>query len=91
MKKYSNEFKQMVMKIIVDEQKPTGRTAIEFGIPIKTVEKWVTEYRKNRNCFHEEYTKEMKEIKNMAKQYKKAQKEITLLKKTINMLSKKTL
>ena len=32
-------------------QKSTIKTAEDYSIPLKTLEKWITSYNKNPNCF----------------------------------------
>ena len=39
------------MHLVVDEHLSTSQTALKYGVPLKTMEKWITEYRKNPSCF----------------------------------------
>ena len=41
-KKYSNDLKSMIVNFICVERRSTIKTAEQFDIPLKTVEKWVT-------------------------------------------------
>ena len=47
--KYSYEFKNYIVKRIVEQHYSTSLTAMEFDIPLKTLEKWITAYNKNPN------------------------------------------
>lgn len=48
---YSNMFKKKLASMVVDEHESTIRTAEKFGVFLKTLEKWITAYRKNPSCF----------------------------------------
>lgn len=50
-KVYSCRFKKELMHLVVDEHLSTSQTALKYGVPLKTMEKWITEYRKNPSCF----------------------------------------
>lgn len=41
-KRYSRQFRKMVAELICVQKEGTIRTAEEFGVPLKTVENWVT-------------------------------------------------
>ena len=51
MPRYTNRLKQEVCRTICDDGASTIYTAEHFNIPLKTVEKWITAYNKNPNCF----------------------------------------
>ena len=46
-RKYDNNFKSMIVNLIVNEKHSTIRTAEQFEIPLKTLEKWITAYNKD--------------------------------------------
>lgn len=48
---YSNVFRKRLASMVVDGHASTIRTAEKYNVPIKTLEKWITEYRKNPSCF----------------------------------------
>lgn len=50
-KKYSNDLKSMIVNFICFERRSTFKTAEQFDIPLKTVEKWVTAYNKDTHCY----------------------------------------
>lgn len=60
---YAKELKKTVAELICVERRSTIRTAEEFKIPLKTVEKWVTAYNKNNHCFDEDAVSSSKENK----------------------------
>ena len=54
-RKYDNNFKSMIINLIINEKHSTIKTAEQFDIPLKTVEKWITAYNKNNRIFDAEY------------------------------------
>lgn len=53
-RQYSNELKRKICFEICVSHKPTLKTATDYGVPIKTLEKWITAYNKDNHCFDEE-------------------------------------
>ena len=49
--KYNRELKKELCEKICVNRDSTINTANEYGIPIKTLEKWITAYNKNNHCF----------------------------------------
>lgn len=88
--KYSYELKNYIVKRIVEQHYSTSLTAREFNIPIKTLEKWVTAYNKNNNCFTDEFYVEKQDVSRLMKKYNAALKDNDILKKMISSLTKKT-
>ena len=54
-RKYDNNFKSMIVNLIVNEKHSTLKTANQFDIPINTLEKWITAYNKDNNVFNQDY------------------------------------
>lgn len=50
-RKYDNNFKSMIINLIINEKHSTIRTAEQFDIPLKTLEKWITAFNKDNRCF----------------------------------------
>ena len=48
---YSNILKKKLCEDICIHKKSTIKTAEDYAIPLKTLEKWITAYNKNPNCF----------------------------------------
>lgn len=48
---YSNVFRKRLASMVVNEHLSTSQTALKYGVPLKTMEKWITAYRKNPSCF----------------------------------------
>lgn len=48
---YSRELKKDLCEKICLNKVSTIKTANEFNIPIKTLEKWITAYNKDNHCF----------------------------------------
>ncbi|WP_300703916.1 hypothetical protein [uncultured Brachyspira sp.] len=49
--KYSRDLKKELCEKICVNGDSTLKTANEYGIPIKTFEKWITAYNKDNHCF----------------------------------------
>lgn len=50
-RKYSNQFRKGVCQLTCDCGHSPSKTAEEYEIPLKTLEKWITAYNKNPCCF----------------------------------------
>lgn len=48
---YSNHLRRLICHKICDLKESTSKISIEYQIPLKTVEKWVTAYNKNRHVY----------------------------------------
>lgn len=86
-RKYDLNFKKTVVDLIVNHNHSTLKTAQEFNIPLKTLEKWITAYNKDNNVFDVDDFSPQAEINKLNKTIKEQQKVIDLLKKTISFLS----
>lgn len=69
--KYANVFKKEICRMICDERKSTQKTAEEMDIPLKTVEKWITAYHKNPECFDRPDDYDIMVRKEFARRYDK--------------------
>lgn len=88
-RKYDNDFKSMIVNLIVNEKHSTIRTAEQFDIPLKTLEKWITAYNKDHNVFNSNYLTSAKQIELLKKQVARLTHDNEILKKTITLLAKK--
>ena len=88
-RKYDNDFKSMIVNLIVNEKHSTIKTAQQFDIPLKTLEKWITAYNKNHNVFDSNYLSQAQQIDLLKKKIKDLQRDNEILKKTITLLAKK--
>ena len=88
-KKYDNNFKSMIVNLICNEKHSTIKTAEQFDIPLKTVEKWVTAYNKDNHCFDADYKTQSQIIYDLKRENNKLKKDNDILKKTITLLAKK--
>lgn len=88
-RKYSNDFKSMVVNLICNEKHSTIKTAEQFEIPLKTVENWITAYNKNNRCFDANYKTQSQIIDDLKHEIARLKKDNDILKKTITLLAKK--
>lgn len=88
-RKYDNDFKSMIVNLIVNENHSTIKTAQLFDIPLKTLEKWITSYNKNHNVFNSNYLSQAQQIDLLKKKVKQLERDNDILKKTISLLAKK--
>lgn len=86
-RKYERSFKSMIINLIVNENHSTIKTAEQFNIPLKTLEKWITAY--NNNVFNSDYKFQAQIINDLKKQIASLQRDNDILKKTISLLAKK--
>lgn len=85
-RKYDFNFKNTVVDLIVNHGHSTLKTAKEFNIPLKTLEKWITAYNKDNSVFSGDDFSPQAEINKLNKKIKEQEKIIQLLKKTISFL-----
>lgn len=50
-RKYSNKLKKTVARMICIDKESTSCMSEKSGIPLKTIENWVTSYNKDHTCF----------------------------------------
>lgn len=48
---YNINLKEKICTDICINGKPTIKTAEEYNIPLKTLEKWITAFNKDNHCF----------------------------------------
>lgn len=88
-KKYDNNFKSMIVNLICNENHSTIKTAEQFEVPLKTVEKWITAYNKDNKCFDADYKTQSQIIDDLKREVAKLKRDNDILKKTISLLAKK--
>ena len=88
-KKYDNNFKSMIVNLICNENHSTIKTAEQFDIPLKTVEKWITSFNKDNKCFDANYKTQSQIIDDLKREVATLKKDNDILKKTISLLAKK--
>lgn len=88
-KKYSNDLKSMIVNFICVERRSTIKTAEQFDIPLKTVEKWVTAYNKDNHCFDADYKTQSQIIDDLKRENNKLKKDNDILKKLLPYLQKR--
>lgn len=88
-RKYDKNFKNMIVNLICNEKHSTIKTAEQFDIPLKTIEKWVTAFNKDNHCFDADYKTQSQIIDDLKHEVNKLKKDNDILKKTISLLAKK--
>ena len=88
-RKYEQNFKSMIVNLVVNEKHSTIKTAEQFNIPLKTLEKWITAFNKDNNVFNSDYKSQAQIIDDLKKQVNSLKKDNDILKKTISLLAKK--
>ena len=88
-RKYTNDFKLMLVNLIVNEKHSTIQAAQQFDIPLKTLEKWITSYNKDRRVFDDDYKTQAQIIDDLKRKVSSLEKDNLILKKTISLLAKK--
>ena len=88
-RKYDNDFKSMIVNLICVEKHSTIKTAKQFDIPLKTVEKWITAYNKDNKVFDANYKTQAQIIDELKKKVSSLERDNEILKKTITLLAKK--
>lgn len=86
---YDNKIKAQVTQEICVEKKSTSAVAQRYGIPLKTVENWVTKYNKNQQAYDTTIMSEKEQIKALQREVKELRKANELLKKTLLLLARK--
>lgn len=82
-RKYDKNFKAMIVNLICNEGHSTLKTAEQFDIPIKTLEKWITAYNKDPNVFNEGYLSQVQQIQELKKELAKSKRDNEILKKRL--------
>jgi len=88
-RKYDLNFKSMIVNLIVNEKHSTIKTAEQFDIPLKTLEKWITAYNKDSKCFDKDYKTQSQIIEDLKRKVSSLQRDNDILKKTITLLAEK--
>ncbi len=88
-RKYDNNFKSMIVNLICNEKHSTIKTAQQFDIPLKTLEKWITSYNKDHHVFDSDYLSSAKQIELLKRKVTSLERDNDILKKTISLLAKK--
>lgn len=87
-RQYSKELKASITYQICEEKRSTSKVAAENKIPLKTVEKWVTAYNKDKTVYGITCYSDEARIKNLEKTVKQLKRENEILKKTILLVAK---
>lgn len=87
--KYPNELKGVVAYEICVLGKSTSKTAKEYGIPVKTVENWVTRYNKDPGIYNTAKLSDAERIKALEDEVMRLRKSNDVLKKTLVLLAKR--
>ena len=86
---YTIELKKKLCIDICINGKSTIKTAEEYNIPLKTLEKWITAFNKDNRCFDADYKTQGQIIDELKREINRLKKDNEILKKTITLLAKK--
>ncbi len=86
-REYDKETKDVVTRAICEEGESTSGMAKAFGVPVKTVEKWVTAYNKDHGIYKEPSLQEKNETQ-LRQEVLRLQRDNAILKKTLSLLAK---
>lgn len=86
---YDTRLKAQVAQEICLEKQSTSATAQRYGVPLKTVENWVTIYNKNPSAFDVNVMSDNEKIKALEKEVAELRKANELLKKTLILLARR--
>ena len=87
-KSYSRNFKKMTVELIKLQDHSTIKTAQEFNVPLKTLEKWITAYNKDEHCFDPDYISPQEMIAKLQKENKQLKETNEILKKAVTFFAK---
>ena len=85
---YSDEFKKMAVQLVTIQKESTIKTAKQFNIPLKTFEKWITNYNKNPKCYDSDYVSPQEQIQKLKKRISELETTNDILKKTLGLYIK---
>ena len=83
---YDNNFNFMMVDLFVNKKNSTSKTAEKYGVPLKTLEKWITSYNKDKTSFGTENLTKEEQIKELKKQLKRLEEEQRNIKETIELM-----
>jgi transposase-like protein len=87
-REYTPEFKAAILDELFNKGRSRVKVAEEYGVPIKTIENWVTAYNKKKISIDVTKLSDKERIKVLEESLKKYKKENLILKKTISYLAK---
>ena len=87
---YSNDFKKMAVELVIIGKQSTIKTAKDLNIPLKTFEKWITNYNKNNRYYDSDYISPQQQIDSLKKRICELETTNEILKKTLGLYIKKS-
>lgn len=87
--KYDKRLKASVVYEICELGKSTKKVALEYGIPLKTVENWITKYNKDPAVYNVSKLSDAERIEELESQNRQLKKTNEILKKTLVFITKK--
>ena len=85
---YTSEFKKMAVELVVLQKNSTMKTAEDLNIPLKTFEKWITNYNKNPKYYDNDYISPAEQIQKLKKRIAELEATNDILKKTLGLYIK---
>ena len=92
-RKYDSDFKEYIVKLVVEEGRKQIEVSREMDVPFKTMNRWVTNYKKKLNAEQNnvEYltpSEQLQRDREYEKQIKDLQEENEILKKAMHIFAK---
>ena len=86
---YKLGFKKMACELLEKYNDSPIRVSKELGIPIKTYEKWISNFKKNSHCYDEKIVDYEKENKLLKKELEGQRQVVEMLKKAYAFFTEK--
>lgn len=92
-KHYSHEYKEQIARLIIEDHRNTTDVARELEIPVSTLYKWTSDYKRKMDPTGESLrlhsSAEVKKIEDTyQKQVRELQEEVEILKKAMHIFAK---
>ncbi len=92
-KRIDDELKRHLIRLVVEEGKKQTEVSREMGVPLGSLRRWVSDYRKEKHMEQEgvEYlttTEQSKRQQEMEKQIRELQEENEILKKAMHIFTR---
>lgn len=88
-KVYDDEFKRLIIRLSVKEKMPREQIKRDYGVNIKTFEKWITRYYKDNDAYDVDKERAEEKVKRLEKRIRELERVNGVLKKTLEVWGEK--